>query len=173
MNRKLIIFPLVITLLVIFATGCVSPVSILKELANRYEDKKPAPESSFSDSVEEDFYYESDLPDEDSAYKNTFCITDSNDNLLLSERHIENAEQGYDEDVGSFVVIYFTEEGSKLFAEATADNVGNPLFFYVNDMLVSAPTVNAAITEGSAMITGLSDEEAADITISILEAIGK
>ena len=52
------------------------------------------------------------------------------------------------------VVIYFTEEGAGIFEQATRDNIGRPIFIYVDGHLVSSPIVTNIISEGVAHITG-------------------
>ena len=59
------------------------------------------------------------------------------------------------------VLLEFTSEGSKKFAEATTANVGKPIYIYYDGKEVSAPTVNEAITSGNAEINNMTDYEEA------------
>ena len=52
------------------------------------------------------------------------------------------------------VSLVLTDEGAKKFAEATARNVGKPIYIIYDDQVVSYPTVNEPITGGQAVITG-------------------
>ena len=52
-------------------------------------------------------------------------------------------------------------EGTAAFAEATANNIGKQLSIYVDDKLISSPTVNSAITGGSGVIEGSFTAESA------------
>lgn len=52
------------------------------------------------------------------------------------------------------VSLTFNGEGAKLFAEITARNIGRPLAIFLDDDLISAPTVQSKITGGEAVITG-------------------
>ena len=52
------------------------------------------------------------------------------------------------------VDINLTSVGTKKFADATTANVGKQIGIYLDDQLISAPTVNSAITSGPAVITG-------------------
>ena len=52
------------------------------------------------------------------------------------------------------VDLNLTTDGSKKFAEATTANVSKQIGIYLDDQLISAPTVNSAITSGPAVITG-------------------
>lgn len=52
------------------------------------------------------------------------------------------------------VVVNFTEEGSKKFAEATEANIGNTIGIIYDYEIISTPVVQEAITGGSCSITG-------------------
>lgn len=59
------------------------------------------------------------------------------------------------------VSLILNDEGAKKFAEATARNVGKPIFIVYDDEIVSYPTVNEPITGGQASITGNFDIDTA------------
>ncbi len=66
------------------------------------------------------------------------------------------------------VTLAFDGTGAQKFAEATAANVGKRIGIYMDDMLLSAPTVNTAINDGNAIITGdFTVEEAEDLSSKI------
>lgn len=52
------------------------------------------------------------------------------------------------------VSIRFNEEGGKLFADITRDNVGEQLAIFLDGEVISAPNINEAITGGTAIISG-------------------
>jgi preprotein translocase subunit SecD len=52
------------------------------------------------------------------------------------------------------VAITFDKEGSDLFATITRENIGRPVAIFLDGSLISAPTVQAEITGGEAIITG-------------------
>ncbi|MBI2029659.1 protein translocase subunit SecD [Candidatus Gottesmanbacteria bacterium] len=52
------------------------------------------------------------------------------------------------------VGISFNDEGSKMFEEITARNVGKAVAIFLDNSLVSAPVVNEPITGGNAVISG-------------------
>ena len=60
------------------------------------------------------------------------------------------------------VQLTFTDEGSEKFADATSKNIGSRIYIIYDGAVVSYPTVNTAITGGSASITGMETYEAAD-----------
>ena len=59
------------------------------------------------------------------------------------------------------VQLKFTDAGAKKFADITKRNVGKPVAIVLDDLVISAPTVNEAILSGDAVITGsFTSEEA-------------
>ena len=57
---------------------------------------------------------------------------------------------------------YFGTEGAKRFAEATAANLQKPIYIIYNGEVISAPTVQAAITDGACVINNMESYESAD-----------
>lgn len=79
----------------------------------------------------------------------------------LTGRFFERAEailpqnaQGSGFQTSPYLNITFTSEGGDLFADITRANVGNQLGIFLDGELLSAPTINEAITGGSAVVTG-------------------
>lgn len=52
------------------------------------------------------------------------------------------------------VSLKFDDEGTKLFAQLTKENIGKSIAIYLDGEVISAPTVQAEITNGEAVITG-------------------
>ncbi len=79
------------------------------------------------------------------------------------------ADAGKDLQGNSVVVtLKFDSTGTIAFAEATANNIGKQIGIYMDDILLSAPTVNSSITDGQAVITGdFSAEMAEDLAAKI------
>ncbi|MDB6481115.1 protein translocase subunit SecD [Blautia wexlerae] len=59
------------------------------------------------------------------------------------------------------VSLTLTDEGASKFVEATKENVGKQIAIVYDSQIISAPTVNEAITGGQAQITGMSGIEEA------------
>lgn len=59
------------------------------------------------------------------------------------------------------VQLELTKEGTTKFAEGTAANVGKVIEIFYNDQSILRPTVNTAITDGVASISGMESIEAA------------
>lgn len=57
---------------------------------------------------------------------------------------------------GSMPVVQFklTPEGGKKFSESTSANIGKQISIWMDDTMISAPTVESAITGGEGIITG-------------------
>ena len=84
---------------------------------------------------------------------------------LLTGSDVKNADAGIDTSgtVKEYVVeLVFNDEGTKKFADATTANVGNIIYIIYDGAVVSAPTVQTAITGGNAVINGMEDSEEAD-----------
>ncbi|MEX0651970.1 MAG: protein translocase subunit SecD [Candidatus Paceibacterota bacterium] len=62
------------------------------------------------------------------------------------------------------VVVDFNKEGSALFAQITREHVGEPMGIFLDGSLISAPTINEEIPDGSAVISGnFTPEEARNL----------
>ena len=86
--------------------------------------------------------------------------------VVLEGTDVADAEGGaYQNQDGSSreyaVNLTLTDEGSKKFAEATENNVGSQIAIVYDDEILSAPTVQEAITGGQAQINGMADVEEA------------
>ena len=86
--------------------------------------------------------------------------------VVLEGTDVADAEGGaYQNQDGSSreyaVNLILTDEGSEKFAEATENNVGNQIAIVYDDEILSAPTVQEAITGGQAQINGMADVEEA------------
>jgi protein-export membrane protein SecD len=73
----------------------------------------------------------------------------------LTGKYLKKAELGFDQTTYQpLVLLQFNDEGAKIFEELTTRNVGKPLAIYVDQNLISAPTVQEVISGGRAQITG-------------------
>ena len=66
------------------------------------------------------------------------------------------------------VTLKFSEEGTKLFADATAKYQGQTIKIKLDDEIISAPTVNVVITNGEAVIEGMADIDEAGNLASLI-----
>ncbi|MGN0390330.1 MAG: protein translocase subunit SecD [Wujia sp.] len=91
--------------------------------------------------------------------------TDDVYEAVVTGSDIKNAEAGMDDSgtVKDYVVqLQFTDEGAKKFGDATAANIGNPIYIIYDGKVQSAPTVQTAITDGNAVINKISSYEEAE-----------
>jgi preprotein translocase subunit SecD len=66
------------------------------------------------------------------------------------------------------IKIEFNSEGTKLFGQVTQRNIGKPVAIFLDNQLISAPTVQTAITDGNAVITGkFTVDEAKKLVIQL------
>ena len=87
------------------------------------------------------------------------------DEVILSGQagDIKTAQAGYDAMTQEYLVsLEFTPAGSEKFAKATAELKGQSISIYLDDVLISDPKVDEAITGGRATITGGFTAEAAE-----------
>ncbi len=84
----------------------------------------------------------------------------------LTGDKLANAEVRFSQMNLPYVAIDFNNEGGKIFAQLTSDNVGRRMAIVLDDSVYSAPVIREAITGGSAMIEGnFIYEEANDLAI--------
>src|SRR3989338_4138857 len=87
----------------------------------------------------------------------------------LTGKHVKKATVVFDSQDGKPQVgLTFSEDGAKIFGEVTQRNVGKPVGIFIDELLISAPTVQQAITQGDAVITGnFTIDEAKKLAIAI------
>lgn len=76
------------------------------------------------------------------------------DETLVDGSMVKEAIAGVDEKGSYLVSLEMTEEGKKAFADATQKQLNNTLSIWMDDVCISAPTVNAVISDGRSQITG-------------------
>jgi len=73
----------------------------------------------------------------------------------LTGKYLKKAELGFHQTTYQpLISLQFDDEGSKIFKELTARNVGKQLAIYIDGVLISAPVVQEEISGGRAQITG-------------------
>lgn len=89
---------------------------------------------------------------------------------ILSGDHLADAGVTYDHNMRPVVTLEFDAEGAQLFADATGQFLGQPITIYLDDELLSAPTVQDVITDGNAIITGSGDTDEASYLATMLRS---
>ena len=101
----------------------------------------------------------------------SLVFSDMQGNTILTGNDVASAEAGAVNQNGMneyVVALTFTPEGTEKFAEATSKMVGQQVAIIYDGELVSAPTVQEAITGGECTIDGMADyEEATNLASTI------
>ena len=80
---------------------------------------------------------------------------DPDGNVIMEGKDIVTATPMINSSDNSYYVYFeLSEEGKAAFAEATTNNIGNAISIVLDETVISAPTVQSAITEGSGQISG-------------------
>lgn len=103
--------------------------------------------------------YESQSLDADGNVVYNTPTGETADEVILDGSDIVSAQAGYitNEQTGQpeYVVnLEFTDKGTEKFAEATSEMVGETISVWMDDVMISYPTVNEAITDGQCTISG-------------------
>ncbi len=87
----------------------------------------------------------------------------------LTGKDLSKSEVRFDQNTGQPVVgLDFSVEGAKKFAEITSRNVGKQVAIFLDEMPVTAPTVQEPITNGEAIISGqFTLDEAKKLSIQL------
>ncbi len=89
----------------------------------------------------------------------------------LTGKQLQNAAVTFDQTTNApLISLKFNSEGRDLFAQITGRNVGKPVAIFLDEQVLSAPTVQEAITAGEAVITGQFTVPEAREIVSLLNA---
>ena len=98
---------------------------------------------------------------------------DKDGNVLLTVEDIASVSVGTSENsegIEEYTVnLTFTDEGSKKFADITTERIGESLGIYVEDELVSNPSIRTAITGGEAVIYSMDTYESAEQIVNLIQ----
>jgi protein-export membrane protein SecD len=76
------------------------------------------------------------------------------DGKILNDKYLVNSSVGFTQVGQPQVELLFNEEGKQIFGELTKRLIGKQIAIFVGGQLLTAPTVQAVITDGKAVITG-------------------
>jgi len=87
--------------------------------------------------------------------------------VLVSGGELTDAQPGFDQRSGEPIVSFrFDSKGSRKFAQATSENVGQPFAIVLDNEVISAPVIREPITGGSGQISGsFTVQQANDLAI--------
>ncbi|MDD5924391.1 MAG: SecD/SecF family protein translocase subunit [Clostridia bacterium] len=87
---------------------------------------------------------------------------------LVDGSMVSKAEAGVDNAGNYLVSLEMNEEGTSAFADATEKQLNDVLSIWMDDVMISSPTVNSVISDGKSQITGdFTAEEANDLATKI------
>ncbi len=87
--------------------------------------------------------------------------------VVVSGGDLTDAQPGFDQRSGEPIVSFrFNSSGSRKFAQATSENVGQPFAIVLDNEVISAPVIREPITGGSGQISGsFTVQQANDLAI--------
>ncbi|MFN7110707.1 MAG: protein translocase subunit SecD, partial [Brevundimonas sp.] len=88
--------------------------------------------------------------------------------VLVSGENLTRAGVGADESGRPAIDFRFDAAGARRFGEATAANLGKPFAIILDGKVISAPTIQTAITTGSGQITGQFSIQEASTLVNLL-----
>ena len=101
----------------------------------------------YQESGEEDF---SQIEDWHLLFEDPYFVSTS-----LTGKYLKKAELDFDQMTYRPIInLQFDDEGKEIFRDLTSKNVGKQVAIYIDNILLSAPTVQETISEGRAQITG-------------------
>lgn len=96
-------------------------------------------------------------------------FVDESGNNLMEGAMVKNAQAAQDQDGKPCIAFELTDEGAKIFAEATAGNLGKTISITLDGETISRATVNTVIAGGKGEITGnFTADEAKNLATLIL-----
>jgi preprotein translocase subunit SecD len=91
--------------------------------------------------------------------------------VLVSGGDLTDAQPGFDQRTGEAIVTFrFNTVGSRKFAQATTENVGQPFAIVLDNEVISAPVIREPITGGSGQISGNFTVQSANDLAILLRA---
>jgi preprotein translocase subunit SecD len=91
--------------------------------------------------------------------------------ILVSGGDLIDAQPGFDQRTNEPIVSFkFNSSGSRKFAQATSENVGQPFAIILDNKVISAPVIREPITGGSGQISGSFTVQAANELALLLRA---
>ena len=95
-----------------------------------------------------------------------FCKDEDAEKVILTGSDVQKATPAYQEVAeGQFqyvVQLELKSSGKTKFAAATKEQLNKTISIWMDDSMISAPTVNSQITDGNAIITGMANAEEAE-----------
>jgi protein-export SecD/SecF family membrane protein len=91
-------------------------------------------------------------------------------NVILTGQDVKNATVAFDELGKPAISLELNDSGTKKFAEATEKFLGQPIAIYMDEQILTNPTVQSVIATGKASITGNMTVEEAGRQANIIKS---
>ncbi|MBT6254348.1 protein translocase subunit SecD [Candidatus Uhrbacteria bacterium] len=92
-------------------------------------------------------------------------------NTGLGGAQLESSRVEFDQNTGTpYVTLVFDSEGGKMFGDMTGELIGQQIAIFLDGEVISSPVVQAKITGGEAIITGIGDIDEAKLLAQRLNA---
>ncbi len=100
------------------------------------------------------------------TYADLFAMTKS---VGITGKDLKRAQVTFDTTTGApQVALAFSPDGAKKFAEVTRRLVGKPLAIFLDNIIITSPTVKQEITDGSAVINGqFTQDQAKNLALQL------
>ncbi|MGR3436733.1 MAG: protein translocase subunit SecD [Shimia sp.] len=89
---------------------------------------------------------------------------------VVTGETLVNAQPSFDQNGNPSVDFRFNTAGARVFGEYTSQNIGNPFAVVLDGEVITAPTIQSAITGGSGQITGQFTVESSSALAILLRA---
>ncbi len=100
----------------------------------------------------------------DANQPGTYYVID--ETAVVTGEELTDAQPSFDQNNGAAVSFKFNVGGARKFGEYTGAHVGEPFAIVLDNKVISAPTIQSAITGGSGIITGhFSIEESTNLAL--------
>jgi protein-export membrane protein SecD len=103
-----------------------------------------------------------DVPDEGTLGNRPFPYPDKVFQTIMTGKDLKTAQTGLDQFGAPLITFELTTDGAKVFADYTAQHVGDILAIVLDNTVLSAPRIQSAIPDGNGEITGKFTKEEAD-----------
>ncbi|MFA9399225.1 MAG: protein translocase subunit SecD, partial [Clostridiaceae bacterium] len=107
---------------------------------------------------------------EEIAKTGKLTFRDPDGNVILEGSDVKDANAYLGQTGEPTIGLELNPDGAVKFSDATEEFIGKQISIYMDEDMVSNPTVNQQITDGSAIITGIDTIEEAQSEASIIKA---
>lgn len=109
-----------------------------------------------------------DVPDENVLGARPFPYPDVVFKTVMTGADLKTAAVGLDQFGAPLITFELTENGAKIFADYTAQHIGDILAIVLDNTVLSAPRIQSAIPEGRGEITGkFTQQEAESLAVQM------